>query len=171
MADEDLVRILQTQRISEQHIQNFSFDTEFQVLISEIAGYNVDTDTLKRVAVDSLGRLKIVGVLNPDTSVLEYNEVSTIADNSLTTILTYTVTTSDLFLDTILASGDIDAEYRLVINSTTKAKYITSEQDRTAKIQFPVAQKFIVGTIIDIKVVHFNTTNTGSFNTTLIGHK
>lgn len=172
MADPDLVRILQSQRISEQEIQNFSFDTEFGILAVEIAGYDVSTDAIKRVSVDTQGRLQVVIVgESPTTSVFEYAEALTIADNALTTILTHTVVTADLLLDKILASGTVDAEYRIVVNGSTKAKYITSEQDRTAKFDFPVAQKFAIGDVIDIKVVHFNTSVTADFNTSLIGHK
>ena len=172
MADEDLVRITQTQRLSEQNMQNFSFDSEFEVIINEIAGYDVSSDSLKRIAVDSLGRLKIVlSSITPATSVLEYSEITIIADNVVTTIHTHTVVSTDLMVDQIIASGTVDAEYRLVINGSTKAKYFTSEQDRTAKFNFPFPQKFIVGTVIDIKVVHFNTSVTGDFNASLIGHK
>lgn len=172
MADEDPVRILQEQRKSEQTIQNYSFDDEFKISIVELAGYDVSSDTLKRVAVDNQGRLKVVVVgAAVAVSVLEYEEITTIADNVLSTILTYTVVGSSLLLDNIIASGDVDAEYQLVVDGDVKAKYRTSEQDRTAKFSFPASQQFSAGTIIDIKVIHFSTGQTSSFNTTLIGHK
>lgn len=60
MAGPDPEPIKQDQRISDQRILNSSFDTEFEISISEIAGYNLDTDTLKRIACDEQGRLKIV---------------------------------------------------------------------------------------------------------------
>lgn len=172
MADEDLVRILQEQRKSEQTIQNFSFDDEFKVSIVELAGYDVSTDTLKRVAVDSLGRLKVVVAgTATTTSILEYDDVTTIAANALTTILSYTVVGTALLVDQIIASGDVDAVYFLVVDGSIKAQYRTSEQDRTAKFNFPVAQKFSIGQVIDIKVIHYDTGDTSDFNATLIGHQ
>lgn len=169
MADEDLVRILQKQRISEQEIQNFSFDVEFGLLIVELAGYNQSTDSIKRVAVDSLGKLLIN--LAGTSSVWEYAEATTIAANATTTIISYTVTTADLFLDQVIGSGTIDAEYSIVIDGSNKARYKTSEQDRTAKFIFTTPQKVSVGSIVDIKVTHFQTGSSGDFNASLIGHK
>lgn len=164
------VRILQKQKITEQQIQNFSFDYDFDMLMVEIAGYDSSTDSLKRIAVDGLGQLK-VSVGSPNVSIWEWDEVSTIAANSIATILTYTVTTTDLLIDSIFATGTVDAEYQVLLDGNIKAKYMTSEQDRTVKFNFPVAQKIAVGTIITIKVIHFRTGITADFNASLIGHK
>lgn len=169
MADEDLVRILQEQLSSEQTIQNFSFDREFKLLIVEMAGYNQATDSIKRVAVDNLGKLLVS--LAGTTSVWEYAEITSIASGATSTILTYTVTSTELFLDQVIASGDIDAEYTIVVDGSTKARYKTSEQNRTAQFIFTSPQRVAVGSIIDIKVTHFQTGSSGNFNTALIGHK
>lgn len=162
-----IVRVLQEQKLSEQHIQNFSFDHDFGLLIVELAGYDSVTDSIKRVAVNSLGQLLISN--SPTTSVWQYNEILTIASGSLTTILTYTVIGSDLMIDNILASGTVDAEYRVLINGSVKAKYRTSEQDRTTKIILPTPQRVAVGSIIDVKVVHYNVA-TADFDASLMGH-
>lgn len=170
MADEDLVRIKQKQRLSDQHMDNYSFDTEFDISARLLVGYHVSTDSIKRITVDELG--KILVSLAGNESVWEYDDATSVAANALTTILTYTVTgTEKLFLDSVFASGEIDAEYSIVVDGNIKAKYKTSEQDRTAKFLFPCSQKFSVGTIIDIKVIHFNTAVSGDFNASLIGHK
>lgn len=171
MADPDLQRILQTQRLSEQNMQNYSFDTEFECLFSEVAGYDQSTDSLKRIAVDSLGRLIISPSGSVTQSIWEYGYQNTISDGSLTTLLTYTVSTSELYLNRIMASGTVDAEYQVLINGSIKAKYMTSEQDRVAKFDFPVAQEIAVGDIVAIKVVHFRTGLVADFNCSLIGHK
>lgn len=168
MADEDPIRILQSQRLSEQEMQNNGFDEEFKVPVVEILGHHQGTDSLKRVQVDELG--KIIISTAGSSSVWEYAEISSVAASAVTTILTHTVTTSKLFLDMILASGDVDAEFIIVVNGSNKARYKTSEQDRTAKFLFTAAQRFNVGDIIDIKVVHFASTS-GAFNASLIGHK
>lgn len=172
MADEDFQRILQTQRLSEQNMQNYSFDTEFQCLFTEIAGYDKTTDSLKRIAVDSFGRIILAPTGSGSTvSVWEYGAQSTIADNSLTTILTYTVVGSSLMIDKIMATGNVDAEYQVLVNGFIKAKYMTSEQDRVAKFDFPTSQEVSVGGIISIKVIHYRTGLIGDFNCSLIGHK
>jgi hypothetical protein len=171
MADEDFQRILQTQRLSEQNMQNFSFDSEFQCLFTEIAGYDKSTDSLKRIAVDSLGRIVISPSGSISESVWEYGFQNTVADNSVTTLLTYVVTGSDLFLDKIMATGLVDAEYQVLVDGSIKAKYMTSEQDRVAKFDFPVAQEIAVGGIIAIKVIHFRSGIIADFNCSLIGHK
>jgi hypothetical protein len=162
-----IVRVLQEQKLSEQHIQNFSFDHDFGLLIVELAGYDSTTDSIKRVAVNSLGKLLIS--IDPVSSVWQYNEVLTIAANALTTILTYTVSGSDLYIDNILASGTVDGEFSVLINGVVKAKYRTSEQDRTTKIVLPTAQRVAVGSIIDIKVVHYNIA-TADFDASIMGH-
>lgn len=164
------IRILQNQKISEQQIQNFSFDYDFDMLMVEIAGYDAVSDSLKRISVDGLGQLKVV-VGGTSSSIWEWDEVNTVAANAIATILTHTVTTSDLLLDNIIATGTVDAEYQVLLDGNIKAKYMTSEQDRTAKFLMPTAQRITVGTVITVKAIHFRTGVIADFNASLIGHK
>lgn len=176
MADEDLVRVLQSQRISPQEMQNFSFDNEFGLLISELAAYSVDSDTVKRVACNDQGHLKVnvaslTGVANAITSsTWLYDEELTVASGSPVTILSHTVVGTTLYLDEIITTGQADAEYTVLINSVMKLRYRTSEQDRTMKFKLPVSQLLSVGTVIDIKVQH-EYSFTADFAATLLGHR
>ena len=106
----------------------------------------------------------------PTESVSQIGSATTVAGNSQITLLTYTVAVKDLWLDSIIATGDVDAEFVLFINTVKKLVYRTSEQDRTMKLLYPVAQLMTVGTIIDVKVTHWNV-NTANFDATLTGHK
>lgn len=168
MADEPIQRIKQSQRLSEQQMQNYGFDSDFEIPAVEIIGHYNGTDTLLRIQVDEHGKLLISNA--GTSSVWEYSEVTSVPSAAVTTIHTHTVTSTKLFLDIILASGNLDAEYLIVVNGSTKARYKTSEQDRTAKFLFPSAQRFEIGDIIDIKVLHDASTS-GDFNASLIGHK
>lgn len=162
-------RILQEQRLSDQTILNNSFDDAHKILVVEIAAYDSATMDLVRVRADSQGRL----ILSPTAtaSILEFDEELTVAANSVTTILSYTNTGSLLYLDTLIATGEVDAEYRLVINGTTKMKYRTSEQNRTMNVPFPMSQLIQIGDIVDIKVIHYHTASTADFSANIIGHR
>lgn len=168
-------RNFQEQRKSEQAILNKSFDDDFQIQAVELGAWHDISDTIKRVLCDAFGRLVVaIGAsvpATPTTSFLEYDSVVTVPDNSLTTIISHTVVTSDLLLDSIIATGTVDGEYTVVIDGDIKVKYRTSEQDRTVRIPFPVSQKIGVGSIIDVKVVHYEASLTGDFDASLIGHK
>jgi hypothetical protein len=173
MADEDLDRhITHPVKYSDQEVQSKSFDQEFNLAARLLAAYHVTSDTVRRVACDVLGRLQVVmaGALSVNSSVLEYASASTVPANTLTTILTYTNTGSVLWLDQLIATGQDDAEYEIVINTVTKIKYRTSEQQRTMDIQFPIAQKIAINDVIDIKVTHWGSA-TRDFDASLIGHK
>lgn len=106
----------------------------------------------------------------PETSVRDYAAVSTIASGSYSTILSHTVTDKILWADALIVTGTVDAEIIITIDTITKFKYRTSEQDRTMHLQFPVPQRFSVGTIIDVKIRHWRSV-TADFSTTLVGHK
>lgn len=178
MADEDLVRVLQSQRISPQEMQNFSFDTEFGLLISELAAYSVDSDSIKRVACNEQGHLKVAvtgldltGLANElSSSTWLHADALTVASGSPVTILSHTVVGTTLYLDEIITTGETDAEYTVVINSVIKLRYRTSEQDRTMEFKLPVSQLLSVGTTIDIKVQH-EYGFTADFAATLLAHR
>ena len=44
---------------SEQETENLSFDTKFNIGVAQLLGYESGTDTLKRVAVNATGYLKV----------------------------------------------------------------------------------------------------------------
>jgi hypothetical protein len=113
----------------------------------------------------------ILDSLKPGTSVLETDTEDLVIANSQATIITYAVGVTPLYLDGFTATGNVDADFTLHINTAEKLCYRTSEQDRTAKVFFPTPQKVAAGSIIDIKVIHFYTAWTASFKATIIGHR
>ena len=124
------------------------------------------TDSQVKSVLDS-----ILAAFQPATSVLETDTEDLVIANSQATIITYTVGVAPLYLDGFTATGNVDADFTLHINTAEKLCYRTSEQDRTAKVFFPTPQKVAAGSIIDIKVIHFYTAWTASFKATLIGHR
>jgi hypothetical protein len=105
------------------------------------------------------------------SSIIARDVVSTVADNALTTILSYTNTGSTLWLDKIVATGNVDGEYQVVIDTVTKFTFRTAEQQRTMDFLFPVPIKIGIGSIIDVKVTHFNASITGDFVASIAGHR
>lgn len=162
---------------SDQQIQNQSFDRDFNLAVRLMAAYHAVSDTVKRVAADSLGRLEvIVKGFTPTTSVWDEQSSTTVAANALTTVYTRTVTTSDLLIDNITGMGTLDAEYRILIDSTVVERKCSAEQDRNVNFSFPIAQKVSVGSVIEVKVIHYydgttRPSETGDFYVSLKGHK
>jgi len=134
-------------------------------MINEWLYYNLKTlfDNLQAVLVAMSNYVS--------SSVLEFATATAVPDNAVTTILTYTVAVDALLLDTLLITGQVDAEYVFTVNTVTKLKFRTSEQERSLKVAFPAAQKFAVGDILALKVIHYNTSGVFDFDATLIGHK
>lgn len=101
---------------------------------------------------------------------LEFGSSTSIPANSLTTVLTHTVATSPLFLTNFFSSGELDAEVSFYVNTVRKLVWRTSEQQRNAEV--PIGPlRFPIGTILDIKVVHFYTGKTADFEASLVGYK
>ncbi len=121
--------------------------------------------------INATNQLPIRLYETPEESIWEYDEIGPISSgDTWNTILTYTVSTKQLWLDQIIVTGDVDAEYSIWIDTENKAGFRTSEQDRTGQVPFKPAHNMPVGTIIDIKVRHANTSSS-DFKASLIGHK
>lgn len=104
-------------------------------------------------------------------SIFEYDDAINVPDNTLTTVLSHTNGAAiEERINFIQATGTADAEFHIVIDTVTKMKFRTSEQVRTMKIEFP-PHILAVGSIIDVKVVHFDIGLLCDFNASLIGHR
>jgi len=104
-------------------------------------------------------------------NVFDYGTAVIVPANTVTTIKTHTVTGSTLFVTGWTASGEVDAEYQFFINASKVLTWRTSEQQRNAFVPFPNIVRSVVGTIFDIKVLHFYPGKVSDFDATLIGYR
>lgn len=117
MADEDFVRILQEQRKSEQTIQNFSFDDEFKLAIVELAGYDATTDTIKRVSVDSLGRLNVIGALST-TPAIPKSQTHIFITPSSSSAVNLTTQATKCFSIQVKSTGGLATSWEVVLEGS-----------------------------------------------------
>lgn len=106
----------------------------------------------------------------PSETVLEPGILTNVAKDSWETLITYTVTDNELWLDQIVVTGNVPCEVSIFINTSEKVPTRTSHQDRTVMIKFEPAARMAVGTIIDVKVRHSNDAP-AEFKGCLNGHK
>ena len=112
----------------------------------------------------------IVSGAGTQTSFIKYGKQSAVPNSSLTTVITHTVTTTDLYLTGFILTGEIDAEVGLYVNTSRAIPGRTSEQDRNLMLPFPSPLRMVVGTILDLKVEHFYNGKTSDFEAALIGY-
>ena len=143
-------------------------NTQHVLVNDEGKVYVIDEDaiTLLQEILEALG-----GTPAPLQSIIERQPATLVPGNVETTVLTYTVSGSTLWLDEVVVTGPVDGKWGIYINTVRKIPYWTSEQNRTGIITFPKSLKLIVGTIIDIKILHNYTSFTPDFEATLIGHR
>lgn len=111
------------------------------------------------------------GVMIPISTIEESSNVSTVAADAQTTIVTYTNNTGGTIRITgCIATGQVDAEYVLMVNGSVKGTVRSSESDRTAKIVLPKGIMTSNGDIVTVKVTHWENT-TSNFSATIYGHK
>ena len=109
--------------------------------------------------------------MEPTDTMEQPGAITTIADNSQTTIVSYTNNTGDdIWLSGCIATGTVDGEYVLTVNGDIKGTVRSSEQDRNGKIVLEQAIKVINGDIITVKVTHWHT-YTADFKATIYMYK
>jgi len=103
---------------------------------------------------------------------IHFDEELTVPTTTITIVQTFTNTDSKglFFVDEIIATGQVDAEYSVYKDGELKLKYKTSEQNRTMRIKFPASWKLNKNDFIDIKVEHCDS-NVANFSSTIIGHR
>lgn len=112
------------------------------------------------------------GEMLPTQTITIQGSVSTVPDNALTTIVSYTNTSGgDLWLNMVTGTGNLDALYTLFINTNEIDNLNSAEQDRNVKFAFVKAIKVANGDIIDVKVKHFYNGKSGDFKSTIYLHK
>jgi hypothetical protein len=109
----------------------------------------------------------------PASSEYEYDVATTVAANTLTTVLSYTnpFGGSNLYIDRISAEGEVDGCFTIVIDTGDKDTKRSSGGQYTVDWQYPNGGLILApGSIIDIKVEHgINTT--ADFSAALFGHR
>lgn len=105
----------------------------------------------------------------PGDPVRLFDEVTTVAKNNLTTIISYTVpVASELTLAMIEVGGDNIAEYSVIIDGNkedVKRSYFGGELDKTFYFQ---NTKIQAGKVIEVKVEHYRP-DVGAFEAKIIG--
>lgn len=98
-----------------------------------------------------------------------YNEVTSVASATQTTVLSYTVPVGkDAFIQKICFSGTNIAEYEVLVNATTQDKkrtYFGNSLDGTFVFDSSNTEGYPLqtGDVVEIKVLH-NRPNVGDFN-------
>lgn len=95
------------------------------------------------------------------------NAITGVADNVLTTIVTYTAP-SDKNVSQIVVSGTLYAKFELYLN-TVLMETRRGGPDRTLVFEFNNPLGLSSGDILDVKVIHFDTVHTGDFESTIYG--
>jgi hypothetical protein len=93
-----------------------------------------------------------------------------VAPSAITTIISYTVTGTDLWFDGFVASGTVDAEYTMHIDATEEISLWTSEQNRNIQFYPVKPMKISVGSTVAIKAIHY-TSGTADFKATVLGSR
>ena len=90
-----------------------------------------------------------------------------VAANTLTTLVSFTMTIADKDITRISCSGEFYAKFDIFVN-TVRKETLRSGPSRNVEFTF---QNFVfsVGDIVDVKVTHAYTGKTPEFNTTIYG--
>lgn len=107
----------------------------------------------------------------PRDTVQDRGTASNVPTNTLTTILSYTNTGSEvLYLDKIVFEGQAAGCFEYVLDTTIQAVFRTTGSKLGDQADFPVPLKIAAGSIIDIKVTH-NFSATADFSASIFGHR
>ena len=109
--------------------------------------------------------------LIPSSTIEKYNKITGVSHSSLMTIVSLTNTGFNSWLTGCIANGNLTAKYTIYINGVEKGTVKSSHQDRNGKVILPQPIRVLDGQIIDVKVIHSNTSETGEFEATIYTHK
>lgn len=118
------------------------------------------------------GSVSINGPINVtnlpmQVTALAGNSITGVVNNVLSTIVTYTAP-SDKKVSQVVVSGTVYAKYQLFFN-TVLMETRRGGPDRTLVFEFNNPLRMLTGDILDVKVIHFDTTNTADFESTVYG--
>lgn len=121
------------------------------------------------VGVTSDNRLKVSTENNPDNTSIEFQNVGSVPTNTETTVLSFTNTGNDLFIDGIGGEGNARSEWFIYVNTTLKAKRRSGVANMNIEIPM-YGFKVENGDIIDIKVKHYES-GTRNYNAEVRYHR
>jgi len=76
-----------TTKETEQKIENQSFDEEFDIQVIELLGYDYDNAVLRRISVDSSGKIKLASTAELTAALLTEADDILITESGSTIIL------------------------------------------------------------------------------------
>jgi hypothetical protein len=95
---------------------------------------------------------------------------TSVAPSSQVTVTTFTNTGTMFWLDMIVGSGQIDAEWEIVIDASIKINGRSNGMDCLFSMPFPRPVRIPVGSIIDVKVTHYFS-SACDFEASIVGHR
>lgn len=107
----------------------------------------------------------------PGTQVLEFGAITSIAMNTETPIVTYTVPASQTFhLKGFLVSGNVDATYRLYLDGTLKMLFRTSVAAPTASQPLYSEPMVNTGATVEVRAEHSHSGINADFESSVMGY-
>jgi hypothetical protein len=119
------------------------------------------------MALGDLGRTSDEAADLTQATALASGSVSSVSDNTVTTIVSLTASGTK-YISKIVCSGQVYAKFTLVKNTTT-FETRRGGPDRTIEFDFGGALKLDDTDVLDVKVEHFVTTETPTFESTIYG--
>lgn len=126
------------------------------------------TDETKRIETDDTGNLHVsVSASSVTSSPLASGAQTGVLNGVLTTITTYTAVAA-VSVSRIGCSGTVYAKFQLFKNASL-VETKRSGPDRSVDFLFPSPLGLVAADVIDVKVTHYYTPDTGDFEATIYG--
>ena len=133
----------------------------------DIQAIRGQTDLLK---FDESGNLKVTYEELSSNIIIARGANAAIAPNSAATLVTYTNNTgSDVWIDTLIMTGEEAAEYTFFLN-TSEIIALRCLVGDSKVLPFYPALRIVNGNIVDLKIIHYGSTAVG-FKGTIMAHK
>jgi hypothetical protein len=113
----------------------------------------------------------IISIKLPGISIVNFDEITSISDNTETTIVSFIVPVSSTFgIVGFVGSGDIEAKYSLKVDGITKLVARSTSSSPTIELSFQLAHPLAVaGQTVALRVEHFQVPLSGDFEGTILG--
>lgn len=98
---------------------------------------------------------------------LAFSAITGVANSIETTIVSYALP-ADQTIGDIVLSGNVYARYNIYVNTVLQF-VVRSGPQRQANLQLQRPLQLFNGDILDVKVIHYYTTETGDFEANILG--
>lgn len=116
---------------------------------------------------DVTGSVTIDTILTNNT-VLYNDEVTTVSQNTLTTIVTIPAN-GIKYVTKIICTGEENARWEVYLDSVLKMTKRTT--DRTVDFDFSTPWKINAASVVDVKAIHFGPDITSDFQASIMGYQ